>query len=148
MKAHSFYVQPYAGKSRPDRKTARQAQARAINQHVARKIKMLRVTHGQTQTKLGEVLGLTFQQVAKYEKAVSKVPPDRLWQIAEHFRVEIIHFFDGIELDIEAEENFEDPNDGDRILHRLRLEVADAIQSVDSIKILRSLLGFIRASSD
>jgi transcriptional regulator with XRE-family HTH domain len=149
VKAHSFYQQPPAARSRPDRKSVQEARSRAINTHVARKIKQLRVTQGLTQTALGEILGLTFQQVAKYEKGISKAPPDKLWYLAAHFKIEIGYFFEGVEFEVGFPENFEEAEEEDGIkIRQLRLQAANAIQSVDSCKILRSLLGFMRATSE
>jgi transcriptional regulator with XRE-family HTH domain len=142
VKAHSFYAEPYAGIPRPDRKSTREALSRTINLHVAQRVKRLRLMHGETQTQLGEALDLTFQQVAKYEKGISRLPPDRLWLIADHYEVEITHFFEGIRLENEI---LPDTSDGRRGDSRLRIELADAIQSIESARMLRSLLGLIRA---
>ncbi len=51
---------------------------------------------GLSQEKLGEALGLTFQQVQKYEKGTNRIGASRLHQIAQFLKVDISYFFDGL----------------------------------------------------
>jgi transcriptional regulator with XRE-family HTH domain len=51
---------------------------------------------GMSQEKLGEMLGLTFQQVQKYEKGVNRVGAGRLFRIARILNVEIPYFFQDV----------------------------------------------------
>jgi transcriptional regulator with XRE-family HTH domain len=51
---------------------------------------------GLSQEKLGDALGLTFQQVQKYEKGTNRIGASRLQQIAQFLKVEIAFFFDGL----------------------------------------------------
>jgi transcriptional regulator with XRE-family HTH domain len=51
---------------------------------------------GLSQEKLGEALGLTFQQVQKYEKGTNRIGASRLQQIAQFLKVEIAYFFEGL----------------------------------------------------
>jgi transcriptional regulator with XRE-family HTH domain len=123
--------------------------SRAVNLHVARRIKLLRLTNGKTQTQLGEILDMTFQQVAKYERGFSRVSPDKLWVMAEYFGVDIGYFFDGFDkfaLDTnQPAADLPDDRTGDK---RLRLELAGAIQQVRSTRMLRSLISFVRAATE
>jgi transcriptional regulator with XRE-family HTH domain len=56
---------------------------------------MRRLMLGFSQTKLGDALGLTFQQVQKYEKGTNRVSASRLQQIAKFLQVEAPFFFEG-----------------------------------------------------
>jgi transcriptional regulator with XRE-family HTH domain len=67
--------------------------ARAVSEHVARRLKSLRIQTGRTQTEMGTMLGMTFQQAAKYERGLSKIAPGTLWRLAEFFGVGIEYFF-------------------------------------------------------
>jgi transcriptional regulator with XRE-family HTH domain len=67
--------------------------ARDVNQHVAGRLKTLRRTRNKTQTDLGAALGITFQQVAQYERGHSKITPSALWRAAQYFQVDIGYFF-------------------------------------------------------
>jgi len=56
---------------------------------------MRRILLGMSQEKLGEALGLTFQQVQKYEKGTNRIGASRLQQISEILSVPVAFFFDG-----------------------------------------------------
>jgi transcriptional regulator with XRE-family HTH domain len=60
---------------------------------VARRLRALRLQRGMSQEKLGERLGLTYQQVQKYEKGVNRIGAGRLQQIADIFEVPVSAFF-------------------------------------------------------
>jgi transcriptional regulator with XRE-family HTH domain len=66
-----------------------------IDQHVGSRVRMRRVLVGMSQEKLGEALGLTFQQVQKYEKGTNRIGASRLQQIARALNVPPSFFFDG-----------------------------------------------------
>jgi transcriptional regulator with XRE-family HTH domain len=66
-----------------------------IDKHVGSRVRMRRVLIGMSQEKLGEALGLTFQQVQKYEKGTNRIGASRLQQIATILGVPVSFFFEG-----------------------------------------------------
>jgi transcriptional regulator with XRE-family HTH domain len=60
--------------------------------HVGNNLRMIRITRKMSQEALGTHLGLTFQQVQKYEKGTNKIPSWRLHKIAEIFKVDVDYF--------------------------------------------------------
>lgn len=66
-----------------------------VDVHVGARIKARRSSIGMSQEKLGAALGLTFQQVQKYEKGTNRVSASRLSQIAKALEVSESSFFDG-----------------------------------------------------
>ena len=64
-----------------------------IDEHVGRRIREFRKAQGISQHDLGKALGLTFQQVQKYERGTNRVSCSKLWQIAEYLQVETSDFF-------------------------------------------------------
>ncbi len=66
-----------------------------IDKHVGSRVRMRRVLIGMSQEKLGEALGLTFQQVQKYEKGTNRIGASRLQQISNILGVAVSFFFDG-----------------------------------------------------
>jgi transcriptional regulator with XRE-family HTH domain len=58
---------------------------------------MQRMLIGMSQEKLGEALGLTFQQVQKYEKGTNRIGASRLYEIGAVLGVPIEYFFEGLE---------------------------------------------------
>jgi transcriptional regulator with XRE-family HTH domain len=66
-----------------------------IDIHVGRRIKLRRTMLGMSQGKLGDALGITFQQVQKYEKGGNRVGASRLQNIASILNVPVSYFFEG-----------------------------------------------------
>jgi transcriptional regulator with XRE-family HTH domain len=66
-----------------------------IDRHVGSRVRMRRVMLGMSQEKLGEALGLTFQQVQKYEKGINRIGASRLQQISKTLDVPPSFFFEG-----------------------------------------------------
>jgi transcriptional regulator with XRE-family HTH domain len=65
-----------------------------IDRHVGSKVRLRRMLIGMSQEKLGEALGLTFQQVQKYEKGTNRIGASRLQQIAQILNVPVEFFFE------------------------------------------------------
>ncbi len=65
-----------------------------VDQHVGSRVRMRRLMLGMTQTKLGEAIGVSFQQLQKYEKAASRIGSSRLVQIARALQVSPAFFFE------------------------------------------------------
>jgi transcriptional regulator with XRE-family HTH domain len=66
-----------------------------IDRHVGSRVRMRRMLIGMSQEKLGTALGLTFQQVQKYEKGTNRIGASRLQQIAGVLGVPVEFFFEG-----------------------------------------------------
>ena len=66
-----------------------------IDKHVGARVRMRRMMLSMSQEKLGDALGLTFQQVQKYEKGTNRIGASRLQQIANILQVPVSFFFEG-----------------------------------------------------
>ena len=66
-----------------------------IDRHVGSRVRMRRMLASVSQEKLGEALGLTFQQVQKYEKGANRISASRLQNIAKILGVPVSFFFEG-----------------------------------------------------
>src|SRR5437879_3313825 len=66
-----------------------------IDKHVGSRVRMRRMMLGMSQEKLGDALGLTFQQVQKYEKGTNRIGAGRLHHISHILQVPISFFFEG-----------------------------------------------------
>lgn len=67
-----------------------------VDRHVGRRVVEKRMALGHTQTDLARALGLTFQQVQKYEKGANRISASKLWDIATFFKTDIGYFFVGL----------------------------------------------------
>src|SRR3954464_6209480 len=84
------------GRVMSDSTTAGEKEGRAspIDAHVGARIRLRRTLLGMSQERLGESLGLTFQQVQKYERGVNRVGASRLFDLSRVLDVPISFFFD------------------------------------------------------
>lgn len=67
-----------------------------VDRHIGSRVRRRRIALGMSQETLGEALGLTFQQVQKYEKGTNRIGASRLLTIATILKVGIEFFFDGL----------------------------------------------------
>lgn len=109
-----------------------------FNRHVGRRVREVRLRAGKSQEELGELLGVTFQQIQKYEKGANKISLENLWRLCQVLGVEVEFFLPGVE-----EAGFA-AGDGSGNT-RLRLEIARAAQRIGSTLLLRNVLNIVRS---
>ena len=104
-----------------------------VDEHVGDKIRVRRSLLGMSQQKLGEVLGLSFQQVQKYEKGANRVSASRLFEFAKILNVPASYFFEDVPTDPTSEANSlrDDPD----------AVPADMITSRETLKLIRAYYG-------
>ncbi len=73
-----------------------------IDVHVGARVRQRRSLLGMNQTKLGEELGMSFQQVQKYEKGTNRISASRLYDLSRVFDVSIEHFFEDMPPEVAA----------------------------------------------
>jgi transcriptional regulator with XRE-family HTH domain len=67
-----------------------------IDKHVGSRVRMRRMMLAMSQQELGDALGLTFQQVQKYEKGTNRIGASRLQHICQILQVPVAFFFEGM----------------------------------------------------
>src|ERR1700761_4412939 len=67
-----------------------------IDRHVGLRIRMRRKELGISQERLAEAIGLTFQQVQKYERAANRVSASKLWEMARALNTSVAYFYEGL----------------------------------------------------
>ncbi|NCB09833.1 MAG: XRE family transcriptional regulator, partial [Bacteroidia bacterium] len=73
-----------------------------IDVYVGNRVRVRRTLLGISQEKLGKDLGLTFQQVQKYEKGLNRIGASRLWDLSRVLKTPVSFFYEGIDDDIES----------------------------------------------
>src|SRR5690606_9421361 len=68
--------------------------ANPLDLHVGSRVRLQRMLLGMSQEKLGEQLGLTFQQIQKYEKGINRIGASRLFELAKVLGVNVQFFYD------------------------------------------------------
>lgn len=71
-------------------------QPSSVDAHVGSRVRLRRMLIGMSQEKLGELLGLTFQQVQKYEKGANRIGASRLFDISQILGVPVQYFFEDL----------------------------------------------------
>ncbi|MDO5647265.1 helix-turn-helix domain-containing protein [Paracoccus sp. (in: a-proteobacteria)] len=74
-----------------------------VDVHVGKRIRHRRWMIGVTQQQLADKVGIKFQQIQKYETGMNRVSASRLWDIAAALEVPVSFFFDGIDMDDDAQ---------------------------------------------
>jgi|ERR1700722_18952166 len=70
--------------------------ATAVDSYVGQKLRARRIFLGLSQTEVADAIGITFQQIQKYEKGANRVGASRLLQISDALGVSPVYFFDGV----------------------------------------------------
>jgi len=66
----------------------------AVDAHVGARLRQRRTLLGLSQEKLGEAIGLTFQQVQKYERGTNRISASRLYDLSQALEIDVNYFFD------------------------------------------------------
>jgi len=77
--------------------------AHPVDVHVGSRVRQRRKLVGLSQTELGQELGLTFQQIQKYERGANRIGASRLYQIAQILQVTVNFFFEDMPPELESD---------------------------------------------
>lgn len=94
-----------AGRHGQDLKALNDIETRSphrVDQHVGALIRVRRRALGFSQTELADALGLTFQQIQKYERGTNRVSASKLYEIAQKLDTPLTAFFEGLETPAEG----------------------------------------------
>jgi len=123
---------------------------RAVDIHVGARLRLRRTLLGISQEKLGDAVGLTFQQIQKYERGANRVGASRLYEFSRVLDVPVSFFFDDMNENTRATRGRRiDPKslaDGDQVelesdplARRETLELVRAYYKIDDLKIRKRL---------
>ncbi len=121
-----------------------------IDAHVGSRVRLRRMLVGLSQERLGEGMGLTFQQIQKYEKGVNRIGASRLFHISQILEVPVQFFFEGAPAgDGAAENGFAEP-DTEAFLYeflntRDGLELNRAFVKITDAQVRRSVVDLVRS---
>jgi transcriptional regulator with XRE-family HTH domain len=119
-----------------------------VDRHVGSRMRMRRMLIGMSQKKLGEALGITFQQIQKYEKGTNRIGASRLHHIARVLGVPIEFFYEGAP-QVGAVQGFaESPASGyvaDFLTTSEGLELVKAFIAIKDPKVRRRIVDLAKA---
>ena len=114
-----------------------------VDIHVGARVRLRRIELGINQTKLAAELGLTFQQVQKYERAANRISASRLYHIGKVLDVKVPFFYEGYS-DAGSLSGFAEPPaeafQSDLLQRRDTIELVNAFYAIDNPTLRRQLL--------
>ena len=125
-----------------------------IDRHVGGLIKVRRTGLGISQTDLGRAIGVTFQQVQKYEKGANRIGASNLYKIASTLGVGVEYFFQGLENDGvnptkgSMSEGRQAPFDGDPLASREAINLVHAYHRIPEDKVRRQIYQLVKSLSE
>jgi transcriptional regulator with XRE-family HTH domain len=123
-----------------------------IDVHVGSRVRFRRMLLGMSQEKLGEKLGLTFQQVQKYEKGINRIGASRLFDLAQVLGVSVQFFYEeapSAEGHSYAQQGLAEKPDEHSIVEFLRsrdgLELNRAFVRISDVKARKAIVELVRS---
>ncbi len=106
-----------------------------IDVHIAKKLREFRLLAGITQDKLGELIGVTFQQIQKYEKAKNRISASRLYELAQILEKPVTAFFKDMKSDRSYYNyDFESDKDLEKKVTKIDKEILPLIQAFNRME--------------
>jgi len=110
---------------------------------------MRRKELGISQERLAEAIGLTFQQVQKYERAANRVSASKLWEMARALNASIAYFYEGLGDKVEVSgSNIPRETVQDFLMTPEGLELASAFPKIAQPRVRRKILDLVRAMAE
>ena len=122
-----------------------------VDTHVGSRVRLRRTMLGMSQEKLGEALGITFQQIQKYEKGSNRIGASRLQRISEVLNVAISFFFEDLPGGAAAA-GLAEPSGPDYVVDFLStsegLQLNRAFVKIGDPKVRRRIIDLVRSLGD
>lgn len=120
----------------------------SIDRIVGRNIRICRLQKGLTQTELADALGLTFQQVQKYEKGINRIGAGRLFEVAGILGVPVSFFYEDADANGTAS-GFSEAGEPPPVMEFLAsgegLQLSLAFMRIKDVKVRRRILDLVRS---
>jgi transcriptional regulator with XRE-family HTH domain len=126
-------------------------QANPIDAQVGNRLRLRRMMIGMSQERLGELLGLTFQQVQKYEKGVNRIGAGRLFEIARILGVPIQYFYESVSQQLAGAPGFaetESPPVLEFVSSGEGLQLSLAYMRIKDPKVRKRVLDLVKSLSE
>lgn len=126
-------------------------QANPIDAQVGNRLRLRRMMIGMSQERLGDLLGLTFQQVQKYEKGVNRIGAGRLFEISRILGVPVFYFYEGVADQLAEAPGFAE-NDSPPVLEFVSsgegLQLSLAYMRIKDPKVRKRVLDLVKSLSE
>ena len=132
--------------------TLSKKQANSVDAQVGSRVRLRRMLIGMSQEKLGELLGLTFQQVQKYEKGVNRIGAGRLFEVARILGVPIGYFYESVSGQLAGARGFSEKEDSQPVIEFVSsgegLQLSLAFMKIKDPKVRKRVLDLVKSLGD
>ncbi len=121
-----------------------------VDEHVGKRVRLRRTLLGMSQEKLGHAVGLTFQQIQKYERGTNRIGSSRLYQFSQVLDVPVSFFFDDMSPEVSGERPGPGEKTGetfatDKLAKRETLELVRAYYRITDPAVRKRLFDLTKA---
>jgi transcriptional regulator with XRE-family HTH domain len=117
-----------------------------VDRHVGLRMRMRRKELGMSQERLAEAVGLTFQQIQKYERAANRISASKLWELSRALKTDVGYFYEGL-AEMEAE-SLPQQSIHDFLLAPDGMELVTQFPRIGNPRLRRRVLDLVRALSE
>ena len=120
-----------------------------IDVHVGSRVRLRRTLMGMSQEKLGNALGLTFQQIQKYERGANRIGSSRLYKLSQILSVPVSFFFEelpGVQ-EVGFAEDKQEEFESNQLSKRETLELVRAYYRITDPKVRKRMFDLVKAVS-
>lgn len=126
-----------------------------VDVHVGKRLRFGRTMQGMSQESIGESIGVTFQQIQKYERGINCIRASKLFELAKVLKVSVTFFFEGMEAGGDgkysipgAADSAEGGFDMELTSSRESIELMRAFHKITDPQLRNKILDLVRAMSD
>lgn len=112
------------------------AKANPVDVYVGNRLRSRRILLGISQKKVAEKLGITFQQVQKYECGSNRISASRLWDISQILKIPVEYFFSGMEGEIQNQSPMMQAKPQDEIFVSDIFKIEDPMLNQETIRLV------------
>ncbi len=123
-----------------------------IDVHVGGRVRLRRTLLGLSQEKLGEAVGLTFQQIQKYERGANRIGASRMYDLAQVLEVPVSFFYDDMNAEVKNRDTVDEDGqavdvelDADPLTRRETMELVRAYYRVGSAPVRKRVFELVKS---
>ena len=116
-----------------------------LDVHIGERLRLLRTLRGFSQERLGLALGITFQQVQKYERGANRIGASRLYHMSRVLGVRVTYFFDAMN---RPADDSGDTGENGTMHRRETLELVRAYERIADTRVRRRFFDVVRVIGD
>lgn len=122
-----------------------------VDVHVGKKLRSRRTMLGMSQENLGDSVGVTFQQIQKYERGLNRIGSSRLYQFSCSLGVSVAHFFEDYDDNVNSSQAFAEDNSSfeyEKMNNKEILTLVRAYNSISSPQVRKKIVSLVKSLAD